>query len=110
MELVYEKGLFVQGSTRGDGMTGEDITANLRTVRDIPLRLQCDNPPALLEVRGEVYLPLEPFRTLNREREENGEPPFANPRNAAAGSLRQLDPEDYRQTPADALLLCAGSD
>jgi DNA ligase (NAD+) len=99
VELVYEKGLFVQGSTRGDGVIGEDITANLRTVRDIPLRLQCDNPPELLEVRGEVYLPLEPFRTLNREREESGDPPFANPRNAAAGSLRQLDPKITAKRP-----------
>ena len=99
VELVYEKGLFVQGSTRGDGVIGEDITANLRTIRDIPLRLQCDNPPELLEVRGEVYLPLEPFRTLNREREESGEPSFANPRNAAAGSLRQLDPKITAKRP-----------
>jgi len=99
VELVYENGLFSVGSTRGDGETGEDITANLKTVRDIPLRLSCDNPPALLEVRGEVYLPLEPFRRLNTEREENGDPPFANPRNAAAGSLRQLDPKITARRP-----------
>jgi len=99
VELVYERGLFVLGSTRGDGVTGEDITANLKTVRDIPLRLQSDNPPQLLEVRGEIYLPLEPFRRLNLEREENGEPPFANPRNAAAGSLRQLDPKITARRP-----------
>jgi len=99
VELVFEAGLFVQGSTRGDGVIGEDITANLKTVRDIPLRLQCDNPPQLLEVRGEVYLPLEPFQALNREREESGEPPFANPRNAAAGSLRQLDPKITARRP-----------
>jgi len=99
VELVYEKGLFMQGSTRGDGVTGEDITANLKTVRDIPLRLRCDNPPHLLEVRGEVYLPLEPFRALNREREEGGDHPFANPRNAAAGSLRQLDPKITAKRP-----------
>jgi DNA ligase (NAD+) len=99
VELVYENGLFTQGSTRGDGETGEDITANLKTVRDIPLRLTMDSPPQLLEIRGEVYLPLEPFRRLNREREENGEPPFANPRNAAAGSLRQLDPKITSRRP-----------
>jgi len=99
VELVYENGLFTQGSTRGDGETGEDITANLKTVRDIPLRLNTANPPRLLEVRGEVYLPLEPFRRLNAEREENGEPPFANPRNAAAGSLRQLDPKITARRP-----------
>lgn len=99
VELVYENGLFVQGSTRGDGVIGEDITANLRTVRDIPLRLQCDNPPRLLEVRGEVFLPLEPFRAMNREREESGDTPFANPRNAAAGSLRQLDSKITARRP-----------
>jgi DNA ligase (NAD+) len=91
VELVYENGLFIQGSTRGDGETGEDITSNLRTVKTIPLRLSTSIPPKLLEIRGEVYIPLESFRKLNTEREESGEQPFANPRNAAAGSLRQLD-------------------
>jgi DNA ligase (NAD+) len=99
VELVYEAGLLVQGSTRGDGVTGEEITANLKTIRDIPLRLRCAAPPQLLEVRGEVYLPLEPFRRFNLEREENGEPTFANPRNAAAGSLRQLDPKITARRP-----------
>jgi DNA ligase (NAD+) len=99
VELVYEHGIFSQGSTRGDGVTGEEITANLRTVKSIPLRLITDTPPALLEVRGEVYLPLAPFRALNAQREENGEPPFANPRNAAAGSLRQLDPKITAKRP-----------
>ncbi len=99
VELVYETGLFVQGSTRGDGVTGEDITANLKTVRDIPLRLTSENPPLLLEVRGEVYLPLAPFQTLNQEREESGGSAFANPRNAAAGSLRQLDPKITARRP-----------
>ena len=91
VELIYERGLLVTGATRGDGITGEEVTRNLRTVRTIPLRLPLDTPPPLLEVRGEVYLPLAPFRKLNEEREENGEPPFANPRNAAAGAIRQLD-------------------
>ncbi len=91
VELVYENGLFTGGSTRGDGVTGEDITANLRTIRAIPLHLAVAPPPALCEVRGEVFLPLAPFRQLNAEREEAGESPFANPRNSAAGSLRQLD-------------------
>ncbi|KAF0220386.1 MAG: DNA ligase [Geobacteraceae bacterium] len=91
VELVYEGGKLAVGSTRGDGFVGEDVTQNLKTVRAIPLRLTTDNPPRLLEVRGEVYLPLAPFQRLNSEREEAGEPPFANPRNAAAGSLRQLD-------------------
>ncbi|MBI2880720.1 MAG: NAD-dependent DNA ligase LigA [Candidatus Tectomicrobia bacterium] len=91
VELIYRDGLLETGSTRGDGVTGEDVTQNLKTVRAIPLRLRGDSPPLLLEVRGEVYLGLEAFRRLNREREAAGEPPFANPRNAAAGSLRQLD-------------------
>ncbi|UFS68587.1 NAD-dependent DNA ligase LigA [Geomonas sp. RF6] len=91
VELIFEGGFFSLGSTRGDGFVGEDVTENLKTVRDIPLRLSGETPPDLLTVRGEVYLPLAPFRKFNTEREEAGEPPFANPRNAAAGSLRQLD-------------------
>ena len=88
VELVYERGQFVVGSTRGDGINGENITQNLRTVRTIPLQLiQKEIPvPERLEVRGEVIMQLGRFRALNRKREENGEPPFANPRNAAAGS------------------------
>jgi len=89
VSLRYVDGLFVQGSTRGDGTVGEDITANLRTIRSIPIRLK---EPFSLEVRGEAYMPKKSFLQLNKVREENGELLFANPRNAAAGSLRQLDP------------------
>jgi DNA ligase (NAD+) len=92
VELVYEEGRFVLGSTRGDGITGEDITANLRTIRAIPLSLRSEGtPPRLLEVRGEVFMNRDGFEELNRGRAEAGEPLFANPRNSAAGSLRQLD-------------------
>jgi DNA ligase (NAD+) len=90
--LTYENGVFVRGATRGDGVTGEDITANLRTIRSLPLRLLVEDPPALLEVKGEAFMPRRSFEELNQAREEEGQPPFANPRNAAAGSLRQLDP------------------
>ena len=89
--LEYEDGLFVRGATRGDGQVGEDVTENLRTVRSIPLKIP-DAPPRLI-VRGEVYMPKKVFHSLNEERERRGEALFANPRNAAAGSLRQLDPK-----------------
>ncbi len=94
VELVYEDGALAVASTRGDGTVGEDITQNVRTIRSVPLRLHKGRGalPERLEVRGEVFLPITPFRRLNREREEAGEPTFANPRNAAAGSLKQLDP------------------
>ena len=91
VSLIYENGKFVRGATRGDGIVGEDVTENLRTVRSIPLELK--EPIPYLVVRGEVYMPREVFRTLNEAREEEGKPLFANPRNAAAGSLRQLDPK-----------------
>lgn len=90
--LTYEDGLFVQGATRGDGVIGEDVTTNLKTVRALPLRLMGDDIPAYLEIRGEVFMPKRSFLELNRKREEEEQPLFANPRNAAAGSLRQLDP------------------
>ncbi len=89
--LRYEDGQFIQGATRGDGQTGEDITANLRVVHDIPHALAGDDVPDILEVRGEVYMPLADFEALNRAREEAGEALYANPRNSGAGSLRQLD-------------------
>lgn len=94
VELIYENGVFISGSTRGDGFTGEDITQNLRTIRSLPLRLRTEFLPApsLLEVRGEVFISKAGFQSLNKTRELSGEPLFANPRNAAAGSLRQLDP------------------
>jgi DNA ligase (NAD+) len=90
--LTYEGGVFIQGATRGDGVTGEDVTANLKTVRSLPLHLLGDKLPSVLEIRGEVFMPKQSFLELNVLREEEGQSPFANPRNAAAGSLRQLDP------------------
>jgi DNA ligase (NAD+) len=94
VELVYEDGVLVRGSTRGDGTTGEDVTANLRTIRGVPLRLRSEGArPGLLEVRGEVYVERAALLELNEERRQAGLEPFANPRNLAAGSLRQLDPE-----------------
>lgn len=96
VSLTYEDGLFVTGATRGNGVEGEDVTANLRTVIDVPLRLKGKSWPARMEVRGEVYFSTTRFEKLNVERTRAGEPPFANPRNAAAGSLRQLDPKITR--------------
>ncbi len=101
VELVYEDGRFALGSTRGDGRTGEDISHNLRTVRTIPLRLLGSEPPPLLEVRGEVLMPLGEFARMNRERLEAGLEVFANPRNSTAGTLRQLDPKAAASRPLE---------
>jgi DNA ligase (NAD+) len=105
ISLRYGRGKLVQAATRGDGETGEDVTAQIRTVRSIPLVL---NPPGdsaeTLEVRGEVFFPVEDFERLNRERAARGEPPFANPRNAAAGTVRQLDPRTTASRPLDSFL------
>src|SRR5260370_9902063 len=89
--LTYEDGRLVRGATRGDGARGEDVTANVRTIRAIPLSLR-GGPPGRIEVRGEVYLPRASFERTNRERLDAELPPFANPRNAAAGTMRNLDP------------------
>ena len=93
ISLLYKKGLLVRAGTRGDGTTGEDVTQNIRTIRSIPLKLMGDNVPDILEVRGEVFMPKAAFETLNKKALANDEKTFVNPRNAAAGSLRQLDPK-----------------
>lgn len=92
VSLTYEKGVLVRGATRGDGITGEDVTGNVRTIRALPLRLR-GSAPAILEVRGEIYLPVAEFEALNRRQQEMGGKPYINPRNTAAGSVRQKDPE-----------------
>jgi len=100
--LTYEEGLLVRGATRGDGVVGEDITANVRTIRNVPLRIPVtggEAPPPVIEVRGEIYMPRDLFEAMNRRREEQGQEPFANPRNAAAGSVRQLDPRVTAERP-----------
>jgi DNA ligase (NAD+) len=108
VELVYERGQFIVGSTRGDGVNGENITRNLRTLKTIPLQLiRKEVPvPERLEVRGEVIIQISKLKELNRKREETGEPPFANPRNAAAGSVRQLDSKITRERPLE--IYCYG--
>ncbi|CQR47335.1 DNA ligase [Paraliobacillus sp. PM-2] len=105
VSLRYENGLFTQGATRGDGTTGEDITSNLRTIRSIPLRIKETDT---IEVRGEAFMPQKSFLALNEAKEENGEDPFANPRNAAAGSLRQLNPKIAAKRNLDIFLYAVG--
>lgn len=101
LALSYENGVLVRGATRGDGVMGEDITQNVRTILSIPLRLNLDNPPPRVEVRGEAFLPLSVFQQINQERQQSGESLFANPRNAAAGTLRQLDSRIVAQRRLD---------
>ncbi|MFM2303980.1 MAG: hypothetical protein RLZZ135_1390, partial [Cyanobacteriota bacterium] len=99
--LTYEDGLLVRGATRGDGDSGEDITQNIKTIRSIPLKLNIDRPPPIVEVRGEAFLPIAVFTQINQERQQTGEQLLANPRNAAAGALRQLDPKIVAQRKLD---------
>ena len=106
--LTYRDGLFVRGATRGNGMVGEDVTSNLRTIRSVPLRLTGANVPALLEARGEVYFPISRFEEFNARREAEGLPTYVNPRNTAAGSLRQLDPRMTAQRPLDIFMYSVG--
>lgn len=106
VSLIYENGLLIRGATRGDGSVGEDITANVRTIKSIPLRLQGNSFPELLEVRGEIYMPRAGFNAFNKKARETGEKPFVNPRNAAAGSLRQLDSKITATRPLE---MCAYS-
>jgi DNA ligase (NAD+) len=104
----YENGVFVQGATRGDGETGEDITQNLRTIKSLPLKLRTSKPPRVLEVRGEVFMPLAGFKRFNEVAAARGEKSFVNPRNAAAGSLRQLDPRMTAARPLDLFIYGIG--
>jgi len=99
INLLYERGSFTRGATRGDGVQGEDVTPNLRTIGAIPLQMQDKNPPPVLEVRGEVYMPLAGFREFNERLAAEGKAAAPNPRNAAAGSLRQKDPSITAQRP-----------
>src|SRR6201747_2574073 len=99
MSLLYRNGVFERGATRGNGEIGEDVTHNLRTIGQLPLRLEMADPPALLEVRGEVYMSLPDFAALNERRAEAGLSTFMNPRNSAAGTIRQLDPALAAERP-----------
>jgi len=112
VNLIYENGLFTRGATRGDGTTGEDVTQNLKTISSLPLKMKgtSHNPvPSFIEIRGEVYMEKEPFQKLNLRRIEEGEEPFANPRNAAAGSLRQLDSRITARRPLNIFLYGIGN-
>ena len=108
VSILYEKGVLVRAATRGDGTTGEDITHNVRTIESVPLRLMGDGFPATLEVRGEVFMPRAGFEAYNAKARAAGEKTFVNPRNAAAGSLRQLDPRLTAQRPLDAYIYSVG--
>ena len=110
VSITYEDGVFTRAATRGDGEVGEDVTQNVKTIKSVPLKLDFPEGkrPKILEVRGEVYLPKEDFKKLNEEREEEGLPLFANPRNAAAGSLRQLDPKITAKRPLNIFLYGIG--
>ena len=99
VSITYQDGVLTVGATRGNGVVGEEVTANLRTLRDVPLRLRGDDVPSLLEIRGEVYMPFKGFEKMNEERVAAGEPVYANPRNTAAGALRQLDPSITARRP-----------
>jgi len=101
VSILYQDGVLVQAATRGDGTTGEDVTHNVRTVKSVPLRLHGEDWPGLLEARGEVFMPIAGFEAMNRRAEERGEKTFVNPRNAAAGSLRQLDPRVTAERPLE---------
>jgi len=109
ISLTYRDGVFSVGATRGNGTVGEDVTANLRTIHALPLRLRGESPPAVVEVRGEVYLPLAAFARLNEARSAEGLPTFANPRNAAAGSIRQLDPAVAASRPLSLFCYALGA-
>jgi len=110
ISLTYENGMFIKGATRGDGFIGEDVTINLKTIKSIPLHFleEKESPAKKIEIRGEVYIKRKAFEKLNSERQKNGEPLFANPRNAAAGSLRQLDSSITASRPLDAFLYGIG--
>ncbi len=111
VNLIYEKGVFARGATRGDGATGEDVTQNLKTISSLPLKMKNNGStpiPTFIEIRGEVYIESEPFQKLNQRRINEGEEPFANPRNAAAGSLRQLDSKITVRRPLNIFLYHVG--
>lgn len=108
ISLRYENGELVRAVTRGDGTTGDDVTSNVRTIKSIPLRLEHRTPPAVLEVRGEIYMDTKGFAKLNEARQEAGMEPFANPRNACAGSLKLLDPREVATRPLDAIFYATG--
>jgi len=110
ISLTYENGILVTAATRGDGTVGEDVTQNVKTIKSVPLRLNLppEKTPPLIEVRGEIYIPKEDFQKLNQEREDMELPTFANPRNAAAGSIRQLDPKIAAQRPLSTFMYAIG--